>query len=260
MKKTTERNLNQITLEGTTFLIDVPSEQLIQKDQPDNKIDYKDMNFKQGYYELYYDPTTRNIQVPFEECPQMVRIGIATLFETDEKAMLNKYNLTVNPITSRMKEILKNHEWFILKRLNGDLPMLQLNNNFYELDVAKGIIRPLYRNEPDIALKNFRLTDDGKSLVCLIERSSGKAFPVGTDLKNLPDTIWMVEMPLLSESDPIGMARLNRQHDLSQIWDHPPQEIVTCNFQRVSNKRALPRVKEQKQAKVRPAKGKSKKI
>lgn len=218
-----EKKPIQLILNGSLWNVDVAQECLEKADNKHNKIRYEDMDFKQTHYEFDYDPVFQNIQSPFDEPNGVVKVNVPVMLESDPEGMCAKYNLVAAQLSDEEKFILHVHEPEIVARLKGKLPVVSVEHARYQVDLAKGLLLPLYRDDlAPIELYKFKLSPDGKSQECLYDTKTGKAYSFGYPQDKLPEHLSLLKIPVSQQLDSFAIAEIAQQHWLRYVVKYPP--------------------------------------
>lgn len=101
-----EKILPTIEIEGTTFIIDVVKEQLVEKSNPHNIMSIRNMFYAGEVYQFDYDVNTKNLAgiesaFDFKENDTIKKITIPNLTQLDPLRMAQRYNTTVENIKEK---------------------------------------------------------------------------------------------------------------------------------------------------------------
>ncbi|WP_119790794.1 hypothetical protein [Flavobacterium anhuiense] len=144
-----EKIFPTLNIEGTEFIVDCLNEQLIEKADPANRINIKNMLYTGSGYDFHYDINTKNLAA-FESFTDLTNnshiknISIPNLTVLDAEGMAKRYNQTL--------EYIKGKTDFELTITPGSpldlrwnkkiLPVLNIAGHPFFVDIAAGTLRP----------------------------------------------------------------------------------------------------------------------
>ncbi|UUW07267.1 hypothetical protein NLG42_14255 [Flavobacterium plurextorum] len=141
--------LPTIEIEGTTFIIDVVKEELVEKANPHNIMAIKNMFYAGHTYQFDYDINTRNLAgiesaFDFKENVTIKKITIPNLTQLDPLRMAQRYNTTVENIKGKTDFELTISPGSLLDlRWNQRiLPILKIAGHPFFVDIAGNKLRP----------------------------------------------------------------------------------------------------------------------
>lgn len=237
--------LPEIEIEGTTFIFDIDSIALFEKQNPDNYIEF-DMMFDHGtHYGFSYSPVTKNIRQlgisiepespwssdlfgndPSEVSSNLRYVEIPKIGEIDPYGMCIKYGCSLEEISEKSDFEIMVDQTVYNERMAGNPVTLDFPGKSYEVDVAHNLLRPAdgmgdlidlnamrydYYLEYDEVYHLFYNTKECRVLDILKDDS---------DNSTLDQVI--LEIPQLSELDPIGAnIALHR---------NPKQSLMYCDL------------------------------
>jgi hypothetical protein len=220
-----QRILPTLSIEGTTFIVDVQKEELIQKDQPENSISFNEMLYSKKGYQFDYDKGLKNIPISFIKDP--ITVHVPNMTELDPSAMAEKYHLSEAEIIGKTDlDIIVDQEQLALRE-RGHLPVLEISGHPFYVDLAMDTLRP----KDDFLANGIRFAEIDNYFM---EEANVYRIPYHPathavedldieNIKAIPEGIVVVDIPLPSELDPVAFARINGFKQEQILREHPIQ-------------------------------------
>lgn len=144
-----EKIFPTLNIEGTEFIVDCLNEQLIDKADPINRMNIKNMLYTGSGYDFNYDINTKNLAT-FESFTHLTNnshiknINIPNLTALDPEGMAKRYNQTVEYIKGKTDfELTLTPGSLLDLRWNKKmLPVLNIAGHPFFVDIAAGTLRP----------------------------------------------------------------------------------------------------------------------
>jgi len=218
-----------VMIEGTAFLFDIDKITLTEKGNPANNIYFSSMRDYGTHYEFDYSRVSKKFHVlhsPYlrnkpvvlgnpktaPEGDPVVTVKIPCIGEIDPDCMCRKYGCTKKDIAEKTDfEIMVDQDIFE-RRMDGIPVTIDLAGKRFEIDVSGNALRPQDGNGETIYLNAlydyFSIDREAYQLFCNTATSKIEdPFRDGTLNKRMDCVI--VEVPRLSDLDPIGANRVN---------------------------------------------------
>ena len=256
-----EKKLPEITILGTKFLISVVEDALIEKDNPDNKIYFHDMEDEGKYYWLRYDPLTKNadgithqiIKDDFHpaidpmsayshpdedeyygndqlEIGDIAIIKVDQLVKLDPEGMAAHYNLPIETIKTMADfEIIIDQDLYH-SRLKGRQRTIDIIGDTFFVDTRKGVLQL----KDDFMHKGIRFSDmmevgDEGLYQFFYRKKDHQLLQLNIDnLKAVPKGIYMIEMQNEIKLDAVGFALAGGWNTKEFARQYPPQKQLTA--------------------------------
>ena len=224
-----EKEKPTVMIEGTEFLFDIDKIILSEKGNPANRIYFSSMRDYGTHYEFDYSKVSKNfhkLHSPYlhdkpvilgkpEAAPEgdpLVTVKIPRIGEIDPDGMCRKYGCTLKDIEEKVDfDIMVDQDIFD-KTLDGIPVTIDLVGKKFEVDVANNVLRPQDRIGEAVYLNALYdyFSIDREVYQLFYNTVASKVedpFREGTLDKNTDRVI--VEVPRLSDLDPIGSNRVN---------------------------------------------------
>lgn len=204
-----ERQLPSITIQGTSFMVDVMKEALIETENPGNVISFKEMDYKGDCYLLSYDPDEKNL--PGIMSSGFIDVRVLPMTVLDPEGMALKYGKRPDEIIGKTDfEIMINQDLY-QRRLFGHLPVIEIMGHPFYVDVRMNSLRP----KDDFSTPGIRYSEiddyiypDDQRYWIPYHPASHSIREIDTEtITEIPKDIFLVEIPTLEKLDPVGYAR-----------------------------------------------------
>ncbi len=227
-----ERELPVIEIEGTSFLVDVKSQQLVQRDQCENKISFIEMKDMGSHYILNYSPSEKNIPSVLSGDTQA--IIIPPMIKLDPEGMKLAYGLrkgTFNELTDF--DIVVDQE-AIRERLGGKLPVIQILGHDFFVDLRMGYLRP----KDDFSTMGINIGEldyiagdvNGRYQFPYDPKTHQSVHVDWEAITQLPQDFVLIEIPMAADLDPVSYCRLYGLDFKVIAREHPPRQLMTARI------------------------------
>ncbi|PIF45318.1 hypothetical protein CLU96_2320 [Chryseobacterium sp. 52] len=211
-----EREKPFIDVMGTVFIIDVDKTELRQKDNPANVISIFDMKDTGTGYQFEYLPKTKNMPLFFND-KEGVTFLLPELLTLDPAGMAEKYNCPLDQIHLMTDFDLMVDQVAYQKRLSGILPVIEIADHPFYVDIRMGMLRPhddfLSKGIVFSEIENYFMDDQNAySIPYNPKTHEFQEIDIDTILE-FPKDLISVSFPNESILDPIGY---NRSHGLDE--------------------------------------------
>lgn len=127
----------------------------------------------------------------------------------------------------------------VRRRLSGELPHILLGPDDYLIDLSNRTF--IKANEPGhrIDMARMLLNSNEAAYVMHYYLPAQQAVPPPRDHRECPDNVWLLEIPLDRELDPIAFARLNGDPDADHLLACPYQSYRCANAYSAAEYQAL---------------------
>lgn len=204
-----ERQLPSITIQGTSFMVDVMKEALIETGNPGNVIPFKEMDYKGDCYLFDYDPYAKNL--PGIGSSGFIDVRVLPMAVLDPEGMALKYGKRPDEIIGKTDlEIMIDQDLY-QRRLSGHLPVIEIMGHPFYVDVRMDSLRPKDDfSTPGIRyseIDNYAHPDDQRYWIPYHPSSHSIREIDAETITEIPKDIFLVEIPTLEKLDPVGYAR-----------------------------------------------------
>lgn len=221
-----KRKISPIEIEGTSFIVDVGRQLLLENGKPENCISFLDMRDFEKYYTLEYSRKEKNLPASFSD-ETVTSVIVPQMKELDPEGMKLAYGCSDDDLLHLSDfEIVVNQD-IIKERLQGKQPVIDIAGHPFYIDLHSGYLRP----KDDFFSK-------GISLARLEEIGSGtgddnhriaydplKHELVELDISRItkiPKGIIVVEIPPAYKLDPVKWAEMRGFSIRDTTREHPP--------------------------------------
>jgi len=204
-----ERELPELNIEGTDFLVDVQKLELREKDNPKNIIAFEEMRDFFGRYSFPYSKVERN--VPSSSSKEYFIVSIPEFVKLDPERMAAKYNVV--DLTGKTDfEVMVNQEAFDRRVNKGELPTVDIAGHTFYVDLRMNMLRP----HDDFASKGIvfeeidhYFSDEIKAYIIPYNSKTHEFQELNYDkITEFPKDLIAVQFPSQKDLDPIGWNRL----------------------------------------------------
>lgn len=206
-----ERALPEIEIEGTSFLVDVKTNNLIEKDNPQNKLYLFDMDVNEQGYSFWYDKNERSFGPTAAPSDTNVFVTVAPLVELDPEGMATKFGYTVEQIQGKTDyEVIVDQDALAL-RSTGKLPTIDIAGHLFYVDYQMEMLRP----EDDFGsngitfedLDEFYSEETNSCIVPYDPKSHETAAIDYWSITTFPKDVIAVSIPTARQMDPVAYSR-----------------------------------------------------
>lgn len=205
-----ERELPNVNIEGTDFVVDVNDLKLREKSNQKNTIAFDDMRKTDDGYTFEYSLKNKNLPGLFEN--GSITVKIAEFVILDPIGMAKKYNHTIDDISGKTDiDLMVDPQAYDMRVNKGMLPSIEIAGHTFYVDIRMDKLRP-----KDDFLSNGIVFSDVQSYYDEDKRTytipyNPKTYefqePDYLNLKELPKNLIAVEFPSERLLDRIGWNR-----------------------------------------------------
>jgi len=217
-----QRQLPIITIQGTSFIVDVAKGELRQSDNPANSISFDDMQDKGTHYSFSYDRIEKNLPSSFKSAGNdIVKVTILQMVDLDPMAMAEKHGLEITKLQGKNDFELIVDQQVLVERLNGRLPTINIAGHDFIVDLRLNELRPENDFSTRIDLRNLDISNDGEKFLCFYHPASKNVVEINPALMDLPKGVVMLEIPNELNLDPVAVARKYGLEDREFLRQYP---------------------------------------
>ncbi len=206
-----ERQLPTITIQGTSFTVDVLRDALIESGNPGNVIPFKEMAYEGDRYLLSYDLLEKNL--PGIRSSGFIDVRVLPLSVLDPEGMALKYGKRLDEIIGKTDFEIRVDQDLYQRRLSGHLPVIEIMGHPFYVDVRMDSLRP----KDDFSTQGIRFSEIDNYVHPDDQRYWIPYHPVSHSIREIdtetiteiPKDIFLVEIPTLEKLDPVGYARFH---------------------------------------------------
>lgn len=205
MKK--EMQGKAIAIEGTSFIVNIERQELIERDDPDNEISFvTQMKDCGDHYEMKYnrrEKNTRNMSNPDD----VVIVEIPPLTKLDPEGMAARYGLTIGDLKTKTDfEVIVDQDLW-KQRLSGVLPTIDIAGDHFVIDLRLQELRHAQNFNPVISLRSFDMDAEGDHYMAFYHPFMRQLVNLDPKLTEFPDGVIAIKMPNELGLDPVAAAR-----------------------------------------------------
>ncbi len=207
------RELPEIMIEGTAFVVDVKDFVLREKGRLDNQMSVYEMRDVGYGYEFDYLPALKNFSAPWAMEGEVL-VQIREMVNLDPVGMAKKHSLSLEAIRGMSDfELMVDMEAYYNRISNGTLPVINIAGKPFEVDVERDMLRP--KEIPDskgIKFSDIKSYYDSDEQVYTIPYDPKRQEFVELNyavIKELPKDIIVVSFPSERLLDRVGWNKLN---------------------------------------------------
>lgn len=215
-----ERELPELIIGGTCFLVDVDRMELKEKNNPENIIsvfDMRDLGIHKGY-SFEYSISRKNFPSLFSD-EEAIWVTIPEMLKLDPERMSEKYGVPLAMLASRSDFDLMVDQTAYKERITGFLPTVEIEGYTFYVDVALDMLRP----KDDLGSKGIVLSEIEDYYV---EETRSYQIPYNPKthefqeynfrtITQIPNDVIIVSLPHECDMDPIGF---NRKHGFDETF------------------------------------------
>lgn len=215
-----KRKLPTYNLEGTTFIVDVDKEKLIEAANLKNVIDIGSLEDYGTHYEMRYDPKAKNRVTIFNEnYDQCELVKLPQMTVLDAEGMSLKFNVILAKVQGRMDISFVIDHKMLEKRLAGDLPVIVLAGDRFIVHYKARQLR-CEKGRSVINLDELQGDKNTNGYVCYYHKASGEAVYADLAHKLSPDVV-PLKIPNLFALDPVAGSRHHYDSDVMLLGAYP---------------------------------------
>lgn len=203
--------LPEYVIDGTTFLVDVKSRELVEKGVPDNSISFLlDMHYRDDHYQLHYDTARRtSVSVDMAGEPGIIEVQIPHLAKLDPKGLAAEYNVAVKGIEGKTDFDVMVDQEIYQRRAAGQLPVIKLGDDNFFANVRLGVLEQENGMFNHINMHHMDVTADGEKFWFFYDAGKKQMYEPPTGLLAIPDKVFLATIPNELVLDPYSVARSN---------------------------------------------------
>lgn len=204
----------------TAFEVDVFNMELIEKDDPGNKIRFGWMDDHGDYYEFPFDRKDKTMS--FLQSDDWVFVRVPQMTQLDPVGMANKHGLAVHYVLGKTDFELMVDQTLLARRKNGELPTLRIGDTELVVDIPRDGLREKGSTAVVVDFGRLRAHEDDVLSPFYFDTKTARAWEPPAGLLSIPDSIVMAKIPPEEALDPYGYAI---EHHVSQygiLKLHPP--------------------------------------
>lgn len=255
-----KRKLPTYNLEGTSFIVDVDKEKLIEAANLKNVIDIGSLEDYGTHYEMRYDPKLKNrITILNDNYDQYKLVKLPQMTVLDAEGMSLKFNIALDKVKGRMDvSFIVDHK-MLGRRLAGELPVIVLAGDRFVVHYKERLLR-CEKGRSVINVDELQDDKYSNGYVCYYHKGSGEAVYADLSNKPSPDVV-PLKIPNLFALDPVAGSQHHYNSDVMLMGAYPLEmerialvlskaelkEQLTSNWIKKQNSRGLiSRVKKPK--------------
>lgn len=218
-----------IKIEGTEFTFDIDTIMLVEKEDPNNQIDFRYMEDHGSHYSFLYSTKTKNysfvtsIEDLFGSTENdgslrnhEIYVEIPRIGSIDPEGMCRKYGCSPKDIEERSDFELMVDQQVFVERMKGMPVTIELPGKSYVVDVQKNMLIPIDDEGENIKLDKFHydcyLEDEECYHLLYNLREKSVQDPLREPTLDTEGNLIMLEIPALHNLDPIG-TNISRKRD-----------------------------------------------
>jgi len=227
------RQLPEIQIEGTTFLVNVEGYELVEKENGLAKLSLWDMRYAGNQYHFTYNKRFRTISSGSDDPNDEIAACIPAMVTLDPEGLAAKYNLKRSDVEGKTDYEVMTDKQALIDRLNGRLTTVDIAGHTFYVDFPMGMLRP-----KDDFLSNGIKFDDidghfndisGKYEVPYNKRTREFVELDYDNIIELPRDVILIAFPGPKAMDPVGYARKHGWDKEFILAAHPQQAHFTAD-------------------------------
>lgn len=229
MKKLKVRPMYNI---GTAhFIVDIDKQVLREFQHPENEISFiRDMQDKQTYYELRYDPQIKSAAQDHLPDHKVQIIHVPQMTELDPQNMSLKYGYVAEQVKGKPDfEVIVDQEILALRH-NGWLPRIEISGETFVVDLRMQELRHADNFHPVISLKSFELTHDGWHYEAYYHPVMKQVVEIDPLLLEFPEGVIKIKIPNEIGLDPVSAARIYDMNERELLRRYPIQKHLKAEI------------------------------
>jgi len=196
-----------VTIEGTSFLVDINRQVLRQTNDAENEISFIDHMQDLGtYYLLRYNADKKQPAFDGEDTKVVKLVIIPPLAQLDPQGMSEKYGLPVDELNNKTDFEIIVDQRALLLRHQGILPQIDLAGELFIVDLRLNELRHAQNFHPVISLKSFDFNQSGQYFEGYYHTALKQVVSVDPGLTELPPNLVKLRLPNALGLDPVGVA------------------------------------------------------
>src|SRR3546814_458015 len=135
------RQLPEIEIGGTLFIVDVRENKLREKANPENELYVFDMHINDDGYSFWYNRQEKNFGPIQIQTPDNILISIKPLVELDPVGMAEKYGISLADLEGKTDYDVMVDQKALELRLAGSLPNIDISGHTFYVDLYMVMLR-----------------------------------------------------------------------------------------------------------------------
>lgn len=229
MKKLKVRPMFSI---GTThFIVDIDKQVLREFQRPENEISFiRDMQDRQTYYELRYDPRINSVAHEHLPDNQVQIIHVPQMTELDLQNMSLKYSYPVEQLKGKPDfDVIVDQEALALRH-KGMLPRINISGEAFVIDLRMQELRHAEHFYPILNLRSFDLTNDGGNYEAYYHPILKQTVQLDRKILELPEYIFRIRIPNEIGLDPVSTALMYGMDERELLRRYPIQKDLKAEI------------------------------
>lgn len=245
------RELPEITIEGTAFIVDVAFAELRQKDNPENTISFHDLNVEGDKYAFHCDAQTA---IPtWEETEGSVKVSIDQMVKLDPEGVAKKYGLAKENLPVMDAELQCDPALLKRRLQDGQLPIIGIMGQNYFVDLRLNELRSTDEHWKRIDLTEVDVTPADK-FAFFYDYTKKEVVDIPHTITCEPKNVVVVELPHELWLDPIESARKYVDNELDFIDLYPLQHELQARIRPLSGTYVPELIRQNNQKKLKETK------
>lgn len=216
------RELPEIQINGRLWLVDVDGYQIVDKENPENRISALQMQYSDEGYWFAYSKKKQSLVKPFNPEPgDVVYVNLFHFTDMDPEGVAKKYGLRVAEVEGKTDYEIMTDKQVLISRLQGKLTTVDIYGDIYYVDPIMEALCPkdhFLHNEIEFAdLIEFYNKETGQCEIPYDYRKQQVADIDRNTIVEHPPCVVIVSLPEPTVMDPMGYA---------EAYDFNPVEIL----------------------------------
>ncbi len=224
-----ERELPELMIRSRIWLADLEGFQIVDKENPKNRISVLDMQYSEDGYRFAYSKSSQTLAKAYHQQPDdVLYVNLFHFTEMNPSGVAKKYGLSVDEVIGKTDYEVMIDKQLCLERLKGNLPTVDIAGDVYYLDAsAERFYQKKNAVHREIPLSDILDFYNQKSQRYEIPYNyrTGKIEVIDRDrIVEHPPGVSIVAIPQPAEMDPIGYAEAYG-FNKAEILDRIPQKM-----------------------------------
>jgi len=222
------RQLPEIEIQGTVFLVDVAHAELREKQHPLNILSFYDMDHDGHSYFFDYDRIRKTIASPLQAAGQnVITIEMPLMVKLDPEGIALKYGVTTAELPEFDEDLVCRQD-LIARRLAGILPTIDICGDCFTVDWRLHELRRATEPYDTIPLNHLEMSPNGHKYVCLYHPEQKRLVSLSEAENDTSDKIVAISIPNEVYLDAVAVARQYGMDELALINKYPLQEKLSA--------------------------------
>lgn len=228
------RQLPEIQIEGTAFLVNVEGYELIEKANPLGKLSLWDMRYRDNQYHFNYNKRFRSVSTGYDDPVDEVAVSIPAMATLDPEGLAAKYGLQRSDIEGKTDYEVMTDKQALIDRLNGRLTTVDIAGHTFYVDFTMEMLRP----KDDFGSNGIKFNDidehyndlTGKYEIPYNQRTHEYVDLDYDNMTEVPKDVILIAFPDIEALDPVGYARAHGWDKEFILEDHPQEAHFTADI------------------------------